>query len=84
MGPITTLTNPKIIALFHDLTFNLVRATPSDIKTKNIVAYVNKKVVFSRNLGTSKLKYKNKIEIKIPQVGAFLKTSSKERQCHKR
>ena len=37
-GPAITLTIPKIIALFQDFTFNLVRAIPKDIKTKKIVA----------------------------------------------
>ena len=32
-----------------DTTFNLDKAMPKDIKTKNIVAYVSKKVVFLNN-----------------------------------
>ena len=65
IGPEITLTKPRIIALNQDFTRNLARATPKDINTKNIVAYVKRKVVFSRNTGTFKLKYKNKIDIKI-------------------
>ena len=37
-GPPITLTKPNVIALFQEVTFNLVKATPKDINTKNIVA----------------------------------------------
>ena len=51
-GPMITLTAPKIDAWVHDTTFNLDKAIPKDIKTKNIVAYVSKNVVFSKYPGT--------------------------------
>ena len=35
-------------------TFNLVRAIPKDIKIKNMVAYISKKVVFSTKAGKCK------------------------------
>ena len=41
-------------ALLSELTFNLVSAIPSDIRIRNIVAYISKKVVFSTNPGSSK------------------------------
>ena len=37
IGPNITLTEPKIAACVHDTTLSLVKATPKDIKTKNIV-----------------------------------------------
>ena len=36
-GPSITLTAPKIAACVQETTFSLVKATPRDIKTKNIV-----------------------------------------------
>ena len=42
------------IALLIEKTFSLVKAIPKDIKIRNIVAYINKKVVFSTNPGSSK------------------------------
>ena len=44
------------ISLLSEKTFSLVRAIPKDIKIKNIVAYINRKVVFSTNPGSSKSK----------------------------
>ena len=41
------------IALLSEKTFSLVRAIPNDIKIRNIVAYINRKVVFSTNPGSS-------------------------------
>ena len=55
-GPPTILTNEFIIDNFRENTLSLVRATPNDIKTIKIVAYEIKKVVFSKNKGTSKSK----------------------------
>ena len=37
IGPIITLTAPNIDALVHDTTWNLDKAIPNDINTKNIV-----------------------------------------------
>ena len=48
---------------FFKENLNLVRAIPNDIKTKKIVAYVNRNVVFSRNKGVSISKYKKKTDI---------------------
>ena len=42
------------IALLNEKTFSLVKAIPKDIKIRNIVAYINRKVVFSTNPGSSK------------------------------
>ena len=42
------------IALLIEKTFSLVKAIPKDIKIRNIVAYINRKVVFSTNPGSSK------------------------------
>ena len=56
IGPKITLTPPRIAACVHETIFNLVRATPKAIKTKNIVVYVNKNVVFSKYPGTSQSK----------------------------
>ena len=55
IGPKRTRPKANIIESFNE-NLNLVKAIPRDIKTKNIVAYVKRKVVFSRNTGTSKLK----------------------------
>ena len=53
-------------------------AALADIKTKNIVEYVNKKVVFSINFGTTQSKYRNNTETIIPYVGTLFRTTSKE------
>ena len=65
-GPMQTRIKPSIIEFFHDSIFSFVKATPKDINTRKIVEYVSKKVVFSMNTGTFKLKYKKNIEINIP------------------
>ena len=57
---------------------NLVRAIPNDIKTKKIVAYVKRNVVFSRNKGVSISKYKKKTDIIIAYTGGLLIKISKE------
>ena len=54
IGPIITRPIEEKIALLTEKTFNLVRAIPNDIKIKKIVAYINKKVVFSTNAGNRK------------------------------
>ena len=54
IGPIITRPIEENIALLIEKTFNLVRAIPNDIKIKNIVAYINKKVVFSMKTGSLK------------------------------
>ena len=41
-------------SLLKEKIFSLVSAIPKDIKIRNIVAYINKKVVFSTNPGSSK------------------------------
>ena len=74
-----TLTAPKIDACVQETTFNLDKAIPNDIKTKNIVAYVSKKVVFSKYPGTSHSKYKNITETIIAYIGIFLINISKEK-----
>ena len=58
IGPIITLTAPRIDAWVQETTLNLERAIPKDIKTRKIVVYVKRKVVFSKNPGTSQSKYK--------------------------
>ena len=50
----------KIIEFLNE-NLNLVRAIPNDIKTKKIVAYVKRNVVFSRNKGGSILNIKRKL-----------------------
>ena len=50
IGPKITRPKANIIESFKE-NLNLVKAIPRDIKTKNIVAYVKRKVVFSRNTG---------------------------------
>tara|TARA_B100001057_G_scaffold224022_1_gene224297 strand:+ start:681 stop:1094 length:414 start_codon:yes stop_codon:yes gene_type:complete len=65
-GPITILTKLKIEAFNQETTFNFVRAIPRDMRTKKIVAYVNKKVVLTTKPGTSQLKYKTKTAAIIP------------------
>ena len=67
-GPIVTLHKDKIIEFFNE-NLNLVRAIPNDIKTKNIVAYVKRNVVFSRNKGVSTSKYKKKRDEKYNHGG---------------
>ena len=37
IGPNITLTAPRMAACVQETTFNLVKETPNDIKTKNIV-----------------------------------------------
>ena len=54
IGPTITRPIEEKIALLTEKTFNLVRAIPNDIKIKKIVAYINKKVVFSTNTGNRK------------------------------
>jgi hypothetical protein len=50
MGPnITRHKDSKIESFNENLSF--VKAIPRDIRTKNIVAYVKRNVVFSRNNG---------------------------------
>jgi hypothetical protein len=61
----------KIIEFLNE-NLNLVRAIPNDIKTKKIVAYVKRNVVFSRNKGGSILKYKKKTDIIIAYTGGLL------------
>ena len=53
-GPTITRPIEENIALLSEKTFNLVNAIPKDIKIRNIVAYISKKVVFSTNPGSSK------------------------------
>ena len=48
IGPKITLTDPNIVACVHETTFSLVKAIPKAIKTKKIVVYVSRKVVFSK------------------------------------
>ena len=48
IGPKIPLTDPNIAACVHETTFNLVNAIPKAIKTKKIVVYVSRKVVFSK------------------------------------
>ena len=55
-GPIITLPIEETIDLFNEKTFNLVNAIPKEIKIKNIVAYISRKVVFSIKIGNSKSK----------------------------
>ena len=76
-GPNNTL-HADIIKESLKENLNLVKATPSDIKTKKIVAYVNKKVVFSINNGGSILKNKKDTDIKIAYTGGLFITISKE------
>ena len=54
IGPIITLPIEEKTALLSEKTFNLVNAIPKDIRIRNIVAYISKKVVFSTNPGSSK------------------------------
>ena len=49
-----TLPIEENIALLIEKIFSLVKAIPKDIKIKNIVAYINRKVVFSTNPGSSR------------------------------
>ena len=65
-GPIITLTAPRIDAWVQETTYNVDKAIPKYIKTKNIVAYVGKNVVFSKYPGTSHSKYRNMTETIIP------------------
>ena len=73
-----TLHKDKIIEFFNE-NLNLVRAIPNDIKTKKIVAYVKRNVVFSRNKGVSISKYKKKTDIIIAYTGGLLIKISKEK-----
>ena len=77
-GPIITLHKDKIIEFFNE-NLNLVRAIPNDIKTKNIVAYVKRNVVFSRNKGVSSLKNKKVTDTIIAYTGGLLIKISKEK-----
>ena len=52
-GPIKTLAKDDIKDFLKEKTFNFVNATPRDINIKNIVAYINKKDVFSTKIGSS-------------------------------
>ena len=51
IGPKITLPIEQNKAFLNEKTLNLVKAIPKDIKIKKIVAYINKKVVFSINTG---------------------------------
>ena len=53
-----TLPIDEINAFLKEKTLKRVRAIPKDIKIKKIVAYINRKVVFSINTGSLILKYK--------------------------
>ena len=61
MGPNITRHKESNIESFNE-NFSFVNAIPSDIRTKKIVAYVKRNVVFSRNNGVSNSKNKNKTE----------------------
>ena len=50
-------------SFFKRKNFKSVSAIPKDIKIKNIVAYINKKVVFSIKTGSLNFKIKKKTEI---------------------
>ena len=63
IGPKKSLPIEYIIDLVKEKTFNLVKAIPNDIKIKNIVAYIKRKVVFSTNTGISIFKYSKITEI---------------------
>ena len=71
MGPSKTRQRDIIIEFFSE-NLNLVNAIPKDIKTKKIVAYVNKKVVFSKNIGVLILKYKKITDMIIAYTGGLL------------
>ena len=77
MGPIITLKNENIIESRKE-NLNLVNAIPKDINTKKIVAYVRRKVVFSRNNGVLISKNRKKTETIIAYTGGLLIRISNE------
>ena len=62
MGPMITLEIDEITAFLKSNIFNLVSATPNDIKIKNIVAYESSIVKLIKNVGGSNSKYKKPTE----------------------
>ena len=63
MGPKITLPIDEITAFLKEKTLKRVKAIPKDINIKKIVAYINRKVVFSTKTGSSILKYRKITEI---------------------
>ena len=76
-GPKITLHNDNITDSLNE-NLNLVNAIPSDIKTKKIVAYVRRNVVFSRNKGGLISYNKKMTDIIIAYTGGLLITTSNE------
>ena len=62
MGPMITLEIDEITAFLKSNIFNLVSATPNDIKIKNIVAYESSIVKLIKKIGGFNSKYKKLTE----------------------